>query len=331
MNSINFNDQRRQPFLDETSFNGTMKAFEDDYAVIEQDLSDESETESGRAELFAIRAQRRWSTFQLRYTVGNNLDELALYLTQVVEAYEAAALALDEVPEDVYYPLFQLDEMIDNYVDYLNLISAAVLLHREELIPRICALNEGTDYDKSDAVIEKILALHLPDRPVLDELYWKAYAPLLGAINVPAPSERQKQMEKYVKGWYKSMKGIAHFWGKHELIKPEYSPYDGYWSMCSAAFSYLYDIDDSNYRDEMVYPKDMVDYARSKSREPVKLVDGSTIFRVFGGQPCPMDGKWFSPAKPDSARLFKKGDMMPVFDSAYGLTIWQIQEPDAIR
>ena len=268
MTKLTFKEERRQPFLDNTSFSNTMNAYEDDFAIIEQDLSDTSETASGRAELYGIRAQRYWSRFQLQYTYGANLGNLASSLTQVVEAYEDSIAAMAEVPDDEYQPPFLLDETIDNYVDYVNLLSAAILLHREELVPRICALNEDTDYDKSDAVIEKLFSFFLSDRPEPNELYWKAHALLLTAIGQSSHIERQRDMEKYVKGWYKSMKGVAHFWGKHEQITPEYSPYDGYWAMCAAAFTYLYDINDSTYRDEMVYPKDLVDYARSMPRDP---------------------------------------------------------------
>lgn len=263
MNKFKFNEQRRQSFLDETSFNNTMKAFEHDYAVIAQALSDDTETATGKAELLAMRAQRLWSTFQLRYTAGKDLSELASTLTNVVEAYEAAASALQDVPENEYYPPFLLDAMVDNYVDYVNLLAAAVLLHRDDLIPRICALNEGTNYDKSDAVIEHLLGFYLPDRPTVDGLYWKAYAPLLSAIRQTSPAGRQMSMNGYVKGWYKSMKGVAHFWGKHEQVRPDYSPYDGYWAMCAAATTYLYDIDDKTYRHELVYPRALIDYARS--------------------------------------------------------------------
>jgi hypothetical protein len=45
--------------------------------------------------------------------------------------------------------------------------------------------------------------------------------------------------------------------------------------------------------------------------------------RVEGGHPCPQAGYWFTPAKPDSRRHFKEGELMPAFDSAYGSTIWQ--------
>lgn len=52
------------------------------------------------------------------------------------------------------------------------------------------------------------------------------------------------------------------------------------------------------------------------------LVDVA-LLRVAGGQPCPQSGAWFTPAQADSRRHFKKGDIMPSFDSAYGVTIWQ--------
>jgi len=234
-------------------------------------------------------AYQLWNTFLMRYTAGENIEGLASSLTQVVEAFERYVEACNEVPDSEYRAPFLLDDMIDTYVDYLNLLCAAVLLHREDLIPRIAVLNEGTPYDMADAVIEDLLGFYLNERSPLDSWFWKAYTPLLDAIDADTSTERQKGMSKYVKGWYKSMKGVAHFLGKHEEIKPEFSPYDGYWAMCAAAFTYLYDIDDSKYCDELVYPKDMVDYARSKSRQPVKLLDGSTVLRALGGQPFPLD------------------------------------------
>jgi len=317
----------RQQFLDETTFSSTLKAFERDYELLREKLVEHAEQPRKKAGALRTWANRTWSTFQLRFTIGDSLDELSQYLTNVVEAFERYLDALESVDEEEYDPPFLLDHIIDNYVDYLNMISAAFLLHREDLVPRIAALNLDTEYDRSDAIIESLLSFCLTDRPTLDSIYWKEYKPLLATINKKTQQERAASMEKYVKGWYKSMKGSAHFWGKHEQIEPDYSPYDGYWAICAAAFTYLYDIDDNKYREEMVYPKDMVDYARSKPRQPVKLEGGSEIFRVLGGQACPLEGQWFSPAKPDSARHFKQGEAMPVFDSEYGLTIWQMKNP----
>lgn len=324
-------NERRQPYLDEQSYKNTLRQFAHGYEILSAKIIEQEKNPRDKAALLEAWADQLWSTFQLRYTAGDSLEDLAHYLSKVVDAYERYVEAINSIPESEYRPPFILDHAIDIYVDYLNLMAAAVLLHREDLLPRICALNENTDYDKSDAVIEEILSFYLPDRPTLDGWYWKTYTPLLDAIDQDTPTDRARAMGRFVKGWYKSMKGLAHFWGKHEEIKPEFSPYYGYWAMCAAAFTYLYGIDDSKYRDEMVYPKDLVDFARSKPRQPVKLGGGSEFLRVLGGQPCPIAGKWFSPAKPDSARHFTEGEAMPAFETEYGLTIWQMQMPDAIR
>jgi hypothetical protein len=45
-----------------------------------------------------------------------------------------------------------------------------------------------------------------------------------------------------------------------------------------------------------------------------------------GGQPCPKEGWWYTPAKADSRQYFKEGTVMPRFESDYGETIWQMDE-----
>ena len=45
--------------------------------------------------------------------------------------------------------------------------------------------------------------------------------------------------------------------------------------------------------------------------------------RVSAGEPCPETGYYFTPAKSDSRRKFTQGELMPAFDSRYGVTIWQ--------
>jgi hypothetical protein len=45
--------------------------------------------------------------------------------------------------------------------------------------------------------------------------------------------------------------------------------------------------------------------------------------RCEGGQPCPREGWWFTPAKANSRRHFTQGEVMPRFTTDYGATIWQ--------
>ena len=49
----------------------------------------------------------------------------------------------------------------------------------------------------------------------------------------------------------------------------------------------------------------------------------NTPSRIESNQPCTKDGYWFTPAKADSRRFFKQGDLMPCFnDSDWGDTLW---------
>lgn len=44
--------------------------------------------------------------------------------------------------------------------------------------------------------------------------------------------------------------------------------------------------------------------------------------RCEAGQPCPHEGFWHTPAKSDSRRFFKAGEIMPAFESDWGDTVW---------
>ena len=57
-------------------------------------------------------------------------------------------------------------------------------------------------------------------------------------------------------------------------------------------------------------------------------VTGNRVERVPAGNPCPRAGWWYTPAKIDSRRLFKEGDVFPTIErSDYGETLW-IWSPD---
>lgn len=321
MKNSEFKAKRRQIYLDEESYRNTVAQFLAENAV---------ESSPGLPAVDACRdlqlnAIDQWAIFQLKYTAGESITELANTFDDVVSAYERWIDALTDLPDDDYYPPFIMNDLIDTYIDYLNIVAVAILLRREDLVPRICAFNEGTDFDRVDAVLEELFKLFLPDRPWLDYLLWqKQYKKVLDAIDSDTPAEMAAEMSIHVKKWYANMKGQAFLWGKHEKIKPEFSPYFGYWAMCAGAFTYLYNIDDTSYRNEMVYPKDLVDYARSIPRSDDAPPSGTKPLRVPGGETCPKSGQWISAAKADSHGHFSEGTIMPDFpDAQYGLTIWQ--------
>lgn len=322
---VDFTERRRQKYLDEESYKNTVQHLNDGKSFYEEMLNAPGATIRTRARALSGRALDLWRKFQIEYTAGADLPQLSESLGEIIALYDKYVEVKEELPDEEYYPPFILNDLIDTYVDLLNMVSAAVLLHREDLLPTILGWIKDGEYDGADAILEELLNFYFPDRPSPDEWLWdKPYQALLDVVDAASATDRPKLMKKYVKGWYPAMKGRAGFWGKHEKIKPELSPYFGYWAMCAGAFTYLLNIDDSSYRDEEVYPRDMVDYARSRPRRAIKLSDGMEILRIEGGQPCVREGTWFSPAKVDSLRYFKVDEIMPVFDAAqYGHTIWQ--------
>lgn len=52
-------------------------------------------------------------------------------------------------------------------------------------------------------------------------------------------------------------------------------------------------------------------------------IRSSETTRLVAGEICPETAFYFTPAKPDSPKLFKQGDVLPDLESEYGRTIWQ--------
>lgn len=48
--------------------------------------------------------------------------------------------------------------------------------------------------------------------------------------------------------------------------------------------------------------------------------------RFTAGEICSAAGVYFTPSHPDSRRKFQKGEVLPDFESAYGTTIWQLDD-----
>ncbi|WP_231718167.1 PoNe immunity protein domain-containing protein, partial [Neisseria sp. 74A18] len=93
--------------------------------------------------------------------------------------------------------------------------------------------------------------------------------PLLQAIMADSKKETLKHLNAYLAGWYEGNRKIQGGDGiidSHLDQDPEWGGYYGYWSFESAAVAYLKDIDDTELRQYLYYPKDMVDWAREQRR-----------------------------------------------------------------
>ncbi|MCY1246823.1 hypothetical protein D9M72_600960 [compost metagenome] len=88
---------------------------------------------------------------------------------------------------------------------------------------------------------------------------------------VETPEEASAKVKEYLDGWYKSFEGVPWHDGHRHAVEGEYMPYYGYWSFEAAAVCVIHDIEDSSFRDHLLYPKDLADWARAnRSLERLK-------------------------------------------------------------
>ncbi|MBW3510660.1 PoNe immunity protein domain-containing protein [Janthinobacterium sp. NKUCC06_STL] len=321
---MQFHEKRRQQFLSEQYFEADIQhALDISIPGLLQVLNAADSDAEDRSRVSGVIAYITCKNFFLNYTAGESIAVLRDSFISVVEAYERASRYYREYTKSSDSPNFGFQE-IDDFERIIQLVGLAILLHQRELIPRIHSLISNSVYDRKDAMYEELIGHDLPDRPFLDAWYHQLpYLHLLNATDEEDSEAKIAKMEQYLKVWYASMKN-AGWHDSHLDVREDGGAYFGYWAIEAAAIVYLYNIKDSSFRNHIVYPKDLVDFARQFDKQAISTFLVPEKLRVEGGNPCPQTGYWFTPAIPGSLRHFEQGEIMPVsMDSQYGATIWQ--------
>lgn len=319
-----FNIRKRERFLNEETYaafvKGRKNTIQENLDLIEKELPSIPPSDPAYIDWSWGVAS---STLQLligRYSAGDSVPDISDDFPFALSAIEASAL-----PHPVYRTEpFHLDEM-DTYAYAMWLLSLAQLLRQDHLIPRVAALFDVARADNrgQDALYETVVErLGIPrERATRCYPQLKAHPLLLEAIE-GEPKHRPKLIAQFLEKWYPSMKS-CYWHGRHTKAPRNFF---GYWAFEAGLVTYLWDIDDSSYRDMPFYPKDLVTYARTHDAVvPSPSSERSEPKRpsVAAGLPCPENGFWFTPAKVGSRRYFTKGEVMPDFKSDFGSTIWQ--------
>lgn len=254
-----------------------------------------------------------YDLISIAYTDGQSPEQIIPRLDDLVAAYEK-----EHKLSIIYYGSDEVSTRLgpnDDYEQFLQTLSLCILLSRGELIPRLSSIFDR-DNKGQDAIYETLLSFYDDSRVKTDELLFKRpFAGLLKVIRAATPKEASTLLDKYCKSWYPAFKK-APWHDSHLSIDGEDGSYSGYWAFEAGAIAYLFNIDDSQI-DHMVYPKDLVAYARSNTPKH------NTPGPIQAGQPCPHTGYWFSPAQHNSRRHFIQGETMPEFKgSPWGATIW---------
>ena len=286
--SSSFNEKRRQQFLTQAYSSAHEKYLGEEVPYWKEGLYGVGDTEEERKSLArSTYARFSYELLSLRYTAGHPIEQLRSQLTGVVEAYEHYQKALadyEQIPEIA--PLGMGN--IGDYERCMQLIGLCYLLHRRDLLSRIAAL-EDPGYEGEDALYEDLLAYELSDRTDTDELlHLELYDPLLGAMYDDTDEESKQDLNEYLNHWYPAFKYIPWHDG-HLRIDGTEGDYFGYWAFEAGAVAYLCDINDSHIN-HMIYPKDLVAWARANKHLEQEVPVSTAGLRVPGGKACPQTG-----------------------------------------
>lgn len=311
--------KRRQQFITDSYYKSMLLMFDEVVAerLVSPLFGDTPEERAFRTS--SVIKTTLFMRLMLRYTAGEEISLLGKDLERLIEAYETLQkdfAAYEGVPNIA--PL-NIEDAASQYQEFVQVAGFCVLLHEEELLSRFVALMDAAGFYGDDTLYEDLVRKVLPARQESDEYYHAVYEPLIESVYAESAAERSRLLGKYCSEWYAAFAKLPNSWhDTHLWMEEDDGSYFGYWVIEAAAIAYLYDIDDSKIN-HMVYPRDLVEYARSFA---VKKVDGGPS-KVYSGQKCTRAGYWFSTAMPDSRRYFKEGEVMPEFKGAsWGATIW---------
>jgi hypothetical protein len=285
--------------------------------------------------------QKFW-LWMLYYSGGVDIDKLAPRLGEIVDEFvEWYHCEVERRKERVkLYPEKGIEIEIspvdfDNQIDYqdtLQLISVGLLPRDNRSMFRIIEVMRSNRW--RDELFDRLIAgfVDQDDLPKEGLMHEQPYQLLLDCWYEEDPFKQTELVKAYCENWYKYQDGSRWYDG-HKHIFEDTGPYYGYWAFEAGGTCYLLDIDDSTI-DHMVYPKDVVAYAKKLYAEGRRTSTDEDYRKppprlcALHGETVPESGVWFTPALKGEAgrRRFNAGDRLP--ETAYsdwGEVIWYLE------
>lgn len=310
-----FNKIRRQKFLGEKEFLQAKRGFEYGIQLRFESLS------SDKAKASGADSRYRWSIateslelLLLDYTAGRPIVDLKAQLPEIIERFDVyiqhEVSPRSKNPRENVADTLEITQL-DAYVYVFWLLALCRLLGYPGFIPTVIGWVDKTHkYNRGrDGLFENVVLALTGTRVEAPRvlLHPEPYRPLARAT-VAAPEERPALAKEFVEGWYKGMKPTYWYSAHTDGL------YFGYWCLEAALVTVLWDIDDSSYRDNLVYPKDLVDYAREQQAAARAANTPKPHISRRTGERCPHAGRWGvleSPGAFVQERFFKEGDVFP--------------------
>ncbi|WP_448134974.1 PoNe immunity protein domain-containing protein [Stenotrophomonas rhizophila] len=265
-----------------------------------------------------------WMSFQ--YSAGAPVSQLAEvwpYALDWAEEYgdfhEKYHTSVENTSGDITPHVSLISE--EYWIVALRLVCFGLLTGHAAQMSRVMAFLDyaNAELDTYDGLLERLVAPYVSDRPAPPATATR-HLPYRKLFKVFAAQAEQRPalMATYLDEWYHASRREPYV-DQHDRSGVAFY---GYWSWEAAATTVVLGIDDSSYGDMAFYPKDLADFARSHAAG-VTGREEATPGRVAGDEPVPRSGWWYTPAKVDSRRYFKQGEVFPqIVNSDYGDTFW---------
>jgi hypothetical protein len=206
------------------------------------------------------------------------------------------------------WPPLRMSE-VEDYEIVVQLLGLCHLLHRRDLLPRIAAM-EDPAYAGKDSLYEDLLAYAIKGRFEVDSCIHDSYIDCLNSIYGESDEERLTDLNAYLAQWY-AMMSDAGWHDSHLDTSNQWGMYVGYWAIEAAALAYILKLDDSSLRQHIVYPGDLVDFARGFQESAPSEAPATGRVSVRTGQVCPETGVWKAVGHNVPGVMVKQGERMP--------------------
>lgn len=218
----------------------------------------------------AFMTSQKISLIKAKYSLGLNVNELYDDVTSVIELAYQNIMHERRLIGKTGKILNQYS--LDTYDEIIWLLSLSFLL--DVPIDKFKKIINIIDKDQvNDKLFEFIISEKLPSRKKLDSENrnnnWKLFATLSEVVESKNKNDLELFVKKFLeKDWYKEHK-TASWYDNH---KSKHQTYSGYWCFSSAVIVVIIGLDDSKFRDNKYYPKDLVDYYRANYTDNKSII-----------------------------------------------------------
>ncbi|PQV45033.1 PoNe immunity protein domain-containing protein [Paraburkholderia sp. BL21I4N1] len=308
-----FEAVRRQRFLSNRYYDWLLPQFTEQVEYWAQHDAPSGASEPERKALAArYRASYAHRRFLLEFTSGKSLVALRNELPLLVDTLELYSTLNRAAMWDDSVPPLMFGE-IGEYEKAMQLISLCHLLHCTELLPRL-ANTLDRFYCAQDTLYEDLLSYGMDGRYDVDKWFHdRPYRLLINSFYRDSEEESIRDVAAYLDAWYPAMKEAPWHDCHLKANEQEGGAYVGYWAIEAAAAAYLLELDDTSFRNHLLYPKDLTDFARAFEvrQQPQSAEAGARPLTVRTGQICPETGVWNAAGHNVPGVMVRQGEVMP--------------------